>query len=177
MVVRGLRAAGGGCRKSRRHHVRDRTARCPRFPASEASGEYDRRDGIEGTISRMVRPLGLRCTRYWGWRKVRLSHALTAAGLNFERVDARFSGTRPAPALESSFEIWIRPTRGSTALFLGRRESRMKIVSLTYDSQPGWSGLVFQISAGIPPTFERTRIDCLFTAWSLGSCHGRRPPV
>jgi len=149
----------------------------PAPPGSEVIGEYARRDRIEGTIPRMVRRCGLRCTGYWDWRKVRLSHALTAAGLNFERVDHRFSGTRPALALESSFAIWIRATRGSGALFLGRRESCMKIVSLTYDSQPGWSGLVLQISAGIPATFERTRIDCLSAAGSLGSCHGRRPPV
>ena len=65
--------------------------------------EYRTRDGIEATVSLAVRRCGLRRTRYRGLGRVRLGHALTAAGLNFARVGAWFSGIRPAPARESPF--------------------------------------------------------------------------
>jgi transposase len=69
--------------------------------------EYRRGDGIEGTISLAVRRCGLRRTRYRGLEKVRLVHALAAAGLNFARVGAWYSGSRPSPARESPFSALL----------------------------------------------------------------------
>jgi transposase len=48
--------------------------------------EYDRRAGIEGTISRGVRTARLRRTPYIGQDRTHLGHVLTAVGLNWLRL-------------------------------------------------------------------------------------------
>src|SRR5262245_5879006 len=48
--------------------------------------EYDRRAGIEGTLSRGVRRCRLRRTRYIGLERTHLGHVLTATGLNWLRL-------------------------------------------------------------------------------------------
>jgi transposase len=48
--------------------------------------EYDRRAGIEGTLSRGVRSCRLRRTRYIGLERTHLGHVLTATGLNWLRL-------------------------------------------------------------------------------------------
>jgi transposase len=54
--------------------------------------EYDRRAGIEGTLSRGVRTTRLRRTRYVGLERVRLGHILTGLGLNAVRLGEWFLG-------------------------------------------------------------------------------------
>lgn len=54
--------------------------------------EYDRRAGIEGTISRGIRTTRLRRTRYVGRNRVRLGHILTGLGLNALRLGEWFLG-------------------------------------------------------------------------------------
>jgi transposase len=49
---------------------------------------YNRRAGIEGTISQGVRAFGLRLCRYRGLAKTRLQHIATAAAINIDRLIA-----------------------------------------------------------------------------------------
>jgi transposase len=48
--------------------------------------EYNRRAGIEGTISQGVRAFGLRRSRYIGEAKVHLRHIATATAINVARI-------------------------------------------------------------------------------------------
>jgi transposase len=72
---------------------------------------YNKRAGIEGTISQGVRAFGLRRTRYRGLTKTHLQHLATAAAINFARIVAwldniprartrtsRFAKLAPLPA-------------------------------------------------------------------------------
>jgi transposase len=56
--------------------------------------EYDRRAGIEGTISQGVRSFGLRRSRYIGEAKVHLQHIATATAINVARI-SDWLGERP----------------------------------------------------------------------------------
>ena len=53
---------------------------------------YNRRAGVEGTISQGVRAFGLRKARYKGLSKVSLQHILTATAINFVRINAWLDG-------------------------------------------------------------------------------------
>jgi transposase len=48
--------------------------------------EYNRRAGIEGTISQGVRSFGLRRSRYVGETKAHLQHIATATAINLARI-------------------------------------------------------------------------------------------
>ena len=65
--------------------------------------EYNRRAGVEGTISQGVRAFGLRRARYIGAAKVGLEHALTAAGMNLVRIADWLAEQGPAKPRRSSF--------------------------------------------------------------------------
>jgi transposase len=65
---------------------------------------YDRRAGIEGSISQGVRSFGLRRARYIGLAKTHLQHLLTAAAINLARVDNWLSGVPLATTRISSFK-------------------------------------------------------------------------
>jgi transposase len=65
--------------------------------------EYQRRAGIEGTISAGVRVLHLRRSRYIGLAKTHLQHVLTAAAMNLIRISAWLSGTSLAQTRQSAF--------------------------------------------------------------------------
>jgi transposase len=54
----------------------------------EWKNKYERRAGVEGTISQGVRAFGLRQTRYSGQAKTHLRNILTAAAMNLSRVVA-----------------------------------------------------------------------------------------
>ena len=57
--------------------------------ASEAGQQlYQRRAGVEGTLSQGVRAFGLRRTRYWGLAKTHLQHVAIAAAINLDRLVA-----------------------------------------------------------------------------------------
>lgn len=49
---------------------------------------YDKRAGVEGTISQAVRAFGMRRTRYRGLAKTHLQNIATSAGINLDRIVA-----------------------------------------------------------------------------------------
>jgi len=53
----------------------------------------------------------------------------------------------------------------------------MRIIGLTCDSQPEWSGLLLRTSADFPATFEKTRIDSLPIGGFLSSYCGQSPTL
>jgi transposase len=74
------------------------------FQASAAfKAHYNRRAGVEGTVSQGVRRCDLRQARYVGLAKTHLQHVLTAAALNLVRVAHRLEDPRFAPTRRASF--------------------------------------------------------------------------
>ena len=57
-----------------------------RESSAEYRAEYNRRAGIEGTISQGVRACGLRRSRYVGEAKAHLQHVATATAMNMTRI-------------------------------------------------------------------------------------------
>lgn len=64
---------------------------------------YNKRAGIEGTISQATNALGMRRARYIGMTKVHLQHLLTATAMNLLRVLDWLSGKDRAPTRVSAF--------------------------------------------------------------------------
>jgi transposase len=64
---------------------------------------YQKRAGIEGTISQGVRTMGLRRSRYIGLGKTHVQHVATAAALNLVRSLAWFNGFPRAQTRRSHF--------------------------------------------------------------------------
>jgi transposase len=64
---------------------------------------YERRAGVEGTLSQGIRVSGLRRARYRGLLKVHLQHVATAAALNLGRLAAWFLGVPLAATRVSRF--------------------------------------------------------------------------
>jgi transposase len=77
--------------------ARDREA-TPEFKKA-----YAKRAGIEGTISQGVRAFGLRRSRSIGYARTHLQHLLTAAAINFVRVDRWLCEVPIAPTRRSAF--------------------------------------------------------------------------
>lgn len=71
--------------------------------------EYAKSAGIEGTISQGVRAFGLRRSRYIGQAKTHLQHLITAAAINFVRVDHWLSGVPLAQTRQSAFVTLMEP--------------------------------------------------------------------
>ncbi len=72
--------------------------------ASEAGKQlYNRRAGIEGTISQGVRAFGLRQTRYCGLAKTHIQHVATAAAIDIDRIVAWFNKIPHAKTRKSRF--------------------------------------------------------------------------
>lgn len=69
---------------------------------------YAKRAGVEGTVSQAVRGFGLRECRYIGLAKTHLQHVLTAAAINFARLDNWFTGKKRAQTRVSRFAA-LRP--------------------------------------------------------------------
>jgi transposase len=82
------------------------------YGSAEGQQAYQRRAGVEGTLSQGVRGYGLRCARYRGLEKTHLQHVATAAAINVDRLVAwlderpraktrtsRFAALAPACAL------------------------------------------------------------------------------
>ena len=67
------------------------------------SKQYNRRAGVEGTISQGVRGFNMRSARYRGLDKVHLQHILTATAMNAVRLFAWFEGVPLAKTRVSSF--------------------------------------------------------------------------
>ena len=62
-----------------------------------------RRAGVEGTLSRGVRAMGLRRSRYVGLAKTRLQHLVTAAAINLMRLAAWVGNTPRSQTRRSAF--------------------------------------------------------------------------
>jgi transposase len=65
--------------------------------------QYDKRAGIEGTLSQGVRAFGLRQCRYRGLPKTRLQHLAIAAAINIDRLAAWLDGRPHAKTRVSRF--------------------------------------------------------------------------
>jgi len=74
-----------------------------RLESEEGRLLYNRRAGIEGTISQGVRAFGLRQTRYRGLAKTHLQHIATAAAINLDRLIAWFDDVPRATTRTSRF--------------------------------------------------------------------------
>jgi transposase len=74
-----------------------------RHASAEGRQLYNRRAGIEGTISQGVRAFGLRLCRYRGLAKTSLQHIATAAAINFDRLIAWFNEIPQAQTRTSRF--------------------------------------------------------------------------
>ena len=64
---------------------------------------YNKRAGIEGTISQEVRAQGLRRSKYKGLAKTSLQHAATASATNLQRLEDFWNGVKPEPTRTSQF--------------------------------------------------------------------------
>jgi transposase len=58
------------------------------YASEEGRQRYQRRAGVEGTLSQGVRAFGLRRTRFRGLAKTHLQHVATAAAINIDRIVA-----------------------------------------------------------------------------------------
>jgi transposase len=56
---------------------------------------YNKRAGVEGTMSQAVRTANLHQARYWGLARTHLQHVATAAAINLTRLANWLSGSRP----------------------------------------------------------------------------------
>jgi transposase len=72
-----------------------------RETSEEYRSEYNRRAGIEGTISQGVRACGLRRSRYVGEAKAHLQHVATATAINVARISDWLT-ERPREATRTS---------------------------------------------------------------------------
>ncbi|MGW0857356.1 IS1182 family transposase [Streptomyces sp. NPDC002690] len=71
--------------------------------------QYAHRAGVEGTISQGVRAFGLRRCRYSGLAKAQPQHQLTAAAMNFHRLNAWWTDI-PRARTRTSHLAALRPT-------------------------------------------------------------------
>ena len=72
---------------------------------------YNKRAGIEGTISQATRSFGLRRSRYIGLAKTHLQHLATAAAINLSRAVSWLNGEQLSPFSRlSPFSALSRPT-------------------------------------------------------------------
>jgi transposase len=70
---------------------------------AEWKARYDRRAGIESTISQGTRAFGLRRSRYLGQEKTHLQHVLTAGAINLVRFASWKAGIPHAKTRTSRF--------------------------------------------------------------------------
>ena len=77
--------------------------------APEWKARYERRAGIEGTISQGTCGFGLRRSRYIGEAKTHLQHILTAGAINLVRVAAWKAGVPHAKTRTSRFAALKTP--------------------------------------------------------------------
>jgi transposase len=74
---------------------------------------YNRRAGIEGTLSQGINAFGLRRSRYWGLAKTRLQHILTGVAINIVRMVAWLLDIPHAQTRNSRFAR-LAPNLGGT---------------------------------------------------------------
>jgi transposase len=71
------------------------------YASEEGRERYQRRAGVEGTLSQGGRAFGLRRTRYWGVAKTHVQHVAIAAAINIDRLVA-WLDERPRAMTRSS---------------------------------------------------------------------------
>jgi len=78
---------------------------------------YQRRAGIEGTLSQAVRRMGIRRARYDGLHKTQVQHVVTAVAINLVRIDAVLTQTPRGKTRQSNFmRLALHPClQGQTA--------------------------------------------------------------
>jgi transposase len=81
------------------------------YASEEGQQRYQRRAGVEGTLSQGVRAFGLRCARYRGLAKTRLQHVATAAAMNVDRIVA-WLDERPRAKTRTSRFATLAPACG-----------------------------------------------------------------
>ncbi len=77
----------------------------------EYKRQYQRRSGIEGTISQSVRGFGMRRSRYIGAAKTQLQNLMTATAVNFVRLNNWFNEVPIAQTRQPLFARVIRRAR------------------------------------------------------------------
>lgn len=70
---------------------------------------YNKRAGIEGTISQGVNAFGMRQSRYLGLAKTRLQHVLTSTAINVKRIVSWLQGIPHAQTRTSRFAALATP--------------------------------------------------------------------
>jgi transposase len=73
------------------------------YASGEGKQRYQRRAGVEGTLSQGVRSCGLRRARYRGLTKTHFQHVATAAAINVDRIVAWLSERPRAKTRTSRF--------------------------------------------------------------------------
>jgi transposase len=73
------------------------------YASGEGKQRYQRRAGVEGTLSQGVRRCGLRRARYRGLTKTHVQHVATAAAINVDRIVAWLSERPRAKTRTSRF--------------------------------------------------------------------------
>ena len=86
-----------------REQFEDRQQTQQYLTTAEGRQLYQRRAGVEGTISQGVRAFGLRLCRYRGLAKTSLQHIATAAAINLDRLIAWFNEIPQAHTRTSRF--------------------------------------------------------------------------
>jgi transposase len=81
------------------------------YASGEGKQRYQRRAGVEGTLSQGVRRCGLRRARYRGLPKTHFQHVATAAAINVDRIVAWLS-ERPRAKTRTSRFAALAPTGG-----------------------------------------------------------------
>jgi transposase len=81
------------------------------YASEEGQQRYQRRAGVEGTLSQGVRAFGLRCARYRGLAKTCLQHVATAAAMNIDRIVA-WLDERPRAKTRTSRFAALAPACG-----------------------------------------------------------------
>jgi IS5 family transposase len=96
-----MRPQSPNARRLRVHPEPLHTARTAAITAEHTTGwqaRYNKRAGIEGTISQAVRGPGLRHARYRGLAKTHVQNTACAIAINIQRLGAHYTTTRrPAP--------------------------------------------------------------------------------
>jgi transposase len=81
------------------------------YRSEEGQERYQRRAGVEGTLSQGVRAFGLRYARYRGLTKTHFQHVATAAAMNVDRIVA-WLNERPRAKTRTSRFAALAPACG-----------------------------------------------------------------
>jgi transposase len=101
VCTRSTRRRAMGFRPQKQYEALQETRQ--RLETEEGKKLYNRRAGMEGTISQGVRAFGLRQARYRGLAKTHIQHVATAVAINIDRIAAWFDKIPQAKTRTSRF--------------------------------------------------------------------------